>query len=104
MKRRTAKDILKKARELITKHGLAKRTFGNCENGFCLDGALRAAASRPKPTSYGLYWKAVNAVCEALGVDRINSSGMVALWDWNDAPRRTKRQVIALLDKAIASC
>lgn len=111
----TTLSILNRARKLLARRGGwiigASRGFrqrngelallGNRRaNCYCLTGAIAAAAGTRMRDGDGY-----EMACRALGsflTKRRLASPDIALIEWNDAAGRTKEQVVALIDKAIA--
>jgi hypothetical protein len=94
----TALEILTKARELIATpdkwtQGLWKKPDAEC---YCLWGAVyRAAggdATSREPPGFTLAWRLVTK--------QVNGGAIT----YNDLPSTTHADVLALLDRAIASC
>jgi hypothetical protein len=65
---------------------------------FCLLGALTAAARALGADSYTRQ-RAERSIAEAIGADRRNTR---AIAKWNDDPGRSKAEVIALVERALA--
>jgi hypothetical protein len=84
----TDKEILKLAKQRIEKYGWIQGNFGDEQCGFCSAGAfLDIYANGEKVETY---WA------------RLKLQRLVgALLSWNDAPGRTKEEVLAAFDKAI---
>jgi hypothetical protein len=92
----TVKQVLQDALALVRQgwiKGRAKKTrYGRvC---YCASGAINAAT----PLNGGLNYEAHYAVKCAAGINYIQ-----ALYDWNDAPERTKADVISAFETAIAT-
>jgi hypothetical protein len=79
-------EVLVRARNLIDRHGWQQGDMGNANEGYCIEGACRAAGS-----DYG-DWSEVRAPL-----------GIAIPFVWNDEPGRTKEEVLAVLDAAIAA-
>lgn len=75
-----------KAWQVIEKYGWRQDYYGNEQTGYCLIGAIRKAY--PGKMAQQRMFELVKP--------QINNH---VLWIWNDEPRRTKRQVLALLKK-----
>jgi len=88
----TTAQVLRKAKGLIRKHGWVQRVFGNSETGYCVMGAIRRASP-----ALGVGGR--DAFANALPS---HMRGIVGPTAWNDAPRRTKAEVLRAFDKAIA--
>lgn len=99
----TPQDVLIEARRLIAEKGWTQRDFAGlgyddpCSYDnpratcFCADGAIRRAAlSHPDDVRHN----ARDFLEQA--ADTLN------IWDWNDDESRTKDEVLAAFDKAIA--
>lgn len=99
------KRVLQKARALLAKkggwtqqcnaRGKSGRPLGYVSRAatcFCLDGALRRVTHGP--LSKYRYWEVELAVLAVIP----REEDIVV---WNDKPRRTQKQVVALLDRAI---
>ena len=87
----TLYDTLKKAKSLIKKgwiRGQAKK-----DGSYCSIGALYSANEDNYFISYDYLLKAVR---------RINKKKTLGIAGWNDAPQRTKKQVIRAFDVAIS--
>jgi hypothetical protein len=99
--------ILKLARKLLAEKGWTQGEYARDKRQdpvhsdykgavcYCALGALAAAGHKLKAPEH-IGWPRA-ALREAIGVD--NDAGSIP--DWNDAPERTKRQVLAKFDKAI---
>ena len=80
-------DIFMKPSALILKYGWIKHFFGSPEEGFCMLGALRySCKTQPE------YDRKLDRLCLGIRGEWVGT--------WNDAPGRTKRQVLAALRKA----
>lgn len=88
----TVPEVLERAAHIIEQRGWIQKDSENCD-GVCLTHAL-SMATEVSSVRYG----AVTApVCNTLGLPHLGASLMV----WNDAPERTKDEVIkALRDSA----
>lgn len=95
----STKQILKKARALIKKHGWVQEEYGNGSDGFCAAGAIMAAIDSPHGFSTAATEEAYFVLEKAIGRPAKGCGLLV----WNDRVRRTKEQVLAAFDKAIAS-
>ena len=96
-------DVLVKARNLIDREGWHGREFSE-PGGVCAGSAIERATDTPDPLARRCVYDAfiaVNALppVPALHPD-INGVGAIVLW--NDAEGRTKEEVLAAFDKAIA--
>lgn len=84
---KTEADILLKAAELVQTQGLWKKGMTN--HGHCAVTAISATSAGVFP--YYILQACKDAVCEVTGVK----------WDsvpaWNDAPERTKEEVVTML-------
>jgi len=91
--------VLIEARKLIAQgwtQGEYKRVVDGVEC-WCLLGAMDQAAPYYKPRDLALA-----AVFYALGDDDLYLSSSSNLTEWNDAPDRTQKDVLDLIDRAIA--
>ena len=111
MKATTVKEVLIAARWILQHYGWVQGTFylttyglrvpsikalepGDTLKACCLTGALRLVEVEDR--IHGLFDRTY---------DLVRQSAQEARWgvsNWNDTPGRTKEEVIALLDKAIA--
>ena len=104
--------ILRRARRILTppeawcQNANARDAAGNCcDPGdaaaarWCIDGALARAGGNANLDTLATtnHWKAVAVQLKP------RTAGFGSLTIWNDRPRRTQRQVLALLDRAIAA-
>jgi hypothetical protein len=108
----TAKEILIKAREILTPGRWVQGQWCTIKNGaecYCLVGALKEAAGIYS-TDVGLpiAWdafadaeQALERVPEIAAHPHTPHDRLVVIW--NDAPGRTRAEVIAALDTAIAA-
>lgn len=102
--------VLKRAKKLIETKGWTQRVAARDKDGneadpqsrkascFCAMGAVERAALGTKDT---VYTTAFYHAEEALGL-AVPAQYHGSIPDYNDAPRRTKAQVLALFDRAIA--
>lgn len=92
----TTKEVLTEIRDYYKKNpnGWIKGRFTDNEGGFCLDGAITSHMDNGRP------WRVWYPRYEACRV-RLETLIDDSLVAWNDAPERTREEVIALLDKAI---
>ena len=74
-----------KAWEIIERYGWRQKKYGNTRTGFCILGALHRAY--PDNASY-----------QSVKI-RIQQTLDKGIPDWNDAPSRTKAQVVGLLKR-----
>jgi hypothetical protein len=101
----TVLDVLREARRLLAEVGWTQGAMGRDANGtrlylwdegeptpvcYCLAGAISVASGGPRTTAYRDARRAL------LGFLRYG------LAVWNDAPSRTREDVLALLDRVIA--
>lgn len=90
------KTPLREAKALLLKEGWVQHAYSSAW-GFCLAGALRYVAQDDADCAQAL---------EALVSENKFLKGLQPLNEiifWNDDPRRTKEQVIDLIDRALAS-
>lgn len=73
---------------------------GNHEQ-HCTIGAIRMALGWHYPSKNPLYNKSIRRLVAALPEQHRRSSLVYSVMKWNDAPLRTKEEVLELLDKAI---
>lgn len=73
----TADDVLQEARRLITVHGWIRRYVGRADTGYCLIGAIRAAAGGDRR---------LEDAAEGLMLDRIRRQfpDVLSAGQWND--------------------
>jgi len=67
----------------------------------CTIGAIRMALGWHRPSANPLYYKSIRRLVATLPEQHHGSSPVFSVMKWNDAPLRTKEEVLALLDKAI---
>jgi hypothetical protein len=96
------RQILIGAKSLIETNGWCQKKYASKEGGFCMAGAIGKVMSYNK-LSYG-----DKTLCLAIDILRKSievgvKSGYYSIGDYNDAPGRTKAEVLAMFDKAIAS-
>ena len=82
-------ECLKDVRRII-EHGWCQGGY-HIDNDYCLVGAIQAASKNNLIT----WGDVTNLVCEKVG----HHPG--AIPEWNDAPERTKEDVLVLLDELI---
>lgn len=90
----TVKDTLNRAADLIEKYGHIKGQLGNVKIGMCAHGALFAAAGGGEN-----FYEVNVALGKHLGLRGIGYRG-VDYFDipaWNNAPERTKEEVITAM-------
>ena len=94
-------EVLVKARNLLDRDGWTQGRFGDVGGPYCARGALVVAAGAPRPATVppSRHCGALNSAYHLLqlivGVETIGA-------DWNDTPGRTKEEVLAAFDAAIA--
>lgn len=73
----TVAEVLREARRLITAHGWIRRYVGNAETGYCLIGAIRAAAGGNRK---------LEDAAEGAVLDRIRAQfpDAISIGAWND--------------------
>lgn len=81
------RDVLRNAAKLIEKHGWVQGCFGDKRLGYCAAGAINHVA--PSGAAAGLAKDKLR---------QLAPDGLITLW--NDAPGRTKDEVVAALRKA----
>lgn len=96
----TVHETLILAREFVSQgwtqgHAVIRRSN---QMGVCILGALTLATPPGKKWTDTLYFPAAMELTRLLG-----GQGNFHLIKWNDAPERTKEEVLALLDEAIAA-
>jgi hypothetical protein len=79
----SVQDTLDRTADLIEETGWIQDQFGSENLGYCLAGALRRVA----PASE--YYDARDEIHKRIGTEHVTI--------WNDAPERTKEDVIAML-------
>lgn len=96
----TTKEILVKAKGLIEKHGWTQDKYHAPTGEFCSLGAIRYAIwdCLDRSSTDDVYYKAKTAFLRA------TDSGYSSDVAFNDAEGRTKDEVLAVFDKAIAAC
>ena len=85
--------VLRKAKGLLEKRGLAKGTYENYRGALCMLAACGVA-------EYGRPGDPSSDVISLL--KQATNPKAVYLHTWNDAKSRTKKQVLAAFDRAIA--
>lgn len=93
------KQILTRARELITTHGWIQNSYGNETKGFCLFGAVDAAAYELRETKGEPLQVSITEIMMKL---RSVSGHKTNAISWNDAPDRTKEEVLTLIDEVLS--
>jgi hypothetical protein len=83
----TPSQVLRKAAEVIEEFGWIQGEYGGADEGYCVDGAIQCAA-------HGAYDR---FLARSLLCGYLRASWLPL---WNDAPERTKDQVIAALRAA----
>jgi hypothetical protein len=99
----TTTTVLKKAKALIQKYGWIQKSNGDQKHGFCASGAIsnvingcdceKNGCNGNKPC---IYVRTENALSRAMKYKPITI--------YNDAPGRTKEQVLGRFDRAIKLC
>ena len=89
--------ILTKAKEEIEKYGWIQNAHGDRRRGYCVIGALEAAD--PDWVDYDKHARALFSGVIPSGVTEDKESRILV---WNDKPGRTKEDVLAAFDTAIA--
>lgn len=85
------RQLLTGARNAILKHGWVQHKAGSLGEGFCLVGAIVAVSSK-RSTVYG------NGADVYRFLSKFTDGSPV---HWNDAPGRTREEVLELLETAI---
>lgn len=84
----TPQDVLLQARDIIIKHGWVQDYLGGPHDGYCISGALLAVLGCDR----------------ALRTEAREAVEFVLDWEnivcYNDAPGRTKKEILGLLEKA----
>ncbi len=89
----SASTLLLKAADVIERQGWCQNYIGTYHGQVCLEGALNVAAGRdPKRDLVGVVGVAAHRIRRAVGK---------CAYHWNDAPGRTKDEVVAKL-RAVA--
>ena len=86
-------EVILKAANLIQRHGLAKRARRSAD-GFCVHGALSAAETGDAEGFGDLEVEAAKRIHKHLFPRRPFPGGIA---EWNNAPERTKKEVVAVL-------
>lgn len=96
-------EILETARNAIRTYGWVQGYYGRKEEGFCLNGALRYAATGEAFTPPGFGTRERDSYKEAGAIlwELIKPSGKISMTHWNDAAFRTKTEVLDILERAI---
>jgi hypothetical protein len=89
----TVKDTLNRAADLIEKYGHIKGQLGDRKMGMCANGAIFAAVGG----SSEIWNDATNALGKHLGLSGYVRYDIPA---WNNAPERTKEEVITAMRDA----
>ena len=95
--------ILRRMRELLGKRGgWIQGAYHNDEGGSCLLGAGSQAASEVlgKHVTGGQF--GVDLAPKISLTEAAKKRGFSGLWQFNDSPKRKKKEVLALLDDKIA--
>lgn len=79
--------VLERAKLILNEYGWCQGTYGDDSVGYCIMGATSEACPR------GIPWSSIVDTLQGLVTCRLSA--------WNDAPGRTKEEVIDLLDSAI---
>ena len=91
-----AATVLSAAANLIDKHGWIQHEFGNVDCGYCLTGAIDAAAYDLNAGSFAIEdAEAILEDAEAILIADLNDPVLVS---WNDDPHRTRADVVGLLN------
>lgn len=100
MSKLTTHEVLVGARNYLEEHGWVQATMTDGER-VCVLGAIKAASGRvARPWHCGLF-PHVQVLIQAL-TGKVGAVSSDPLTRWNDAPGRTKEEVLDLFDKAIA--
>ena|SRR5690606_11551681 len=91
----SAIDVLRRSRELIEEFGWIQGNYGSKEVGFCSAGAICECEGEGFPEP------AVEDACDAFD-DAVDGDGYYGTVSFNDAPGRTKEEVLKMFDQAIA--
>lgn len=108
MKEITEIDILRTAKNYIEQYGWIQGESGNKESGFCSLGAADRAGidifSEKQGTddlfSWVLPWGVMEKAANCLD-DEARNRGAISIVRYNDAPGRTKQDIIAVFNMAI---
>lgn len=98
---KTSKELLVAARSLIANVGWCQNDYKKHDiwfdvTGYCSIGAL--VYGNDSKSSSNLYELAEARLMQAIGLTETTTRDLIG---WNDAPERTKEEVIAAFDKAI---
>lgn len=92
-------EVLEKAADRLDYEGHCKGRYRGLHGGYCTAGAIAAATGLVAHTSVLAKHPAISAVATALGAK--SDPKQIAIW--NDAPERTKDEVVAMLRAVAAS-
>jgi hypothetical protein len=96
----TPLDVLRGGLENIRTYGWTQHEFGDINDGFCINGAVNYAGTgdsvwvRLEHPNFKVLQSAKHALRNVFDI--------LFLAEWNDEPGRTKEEVIALFEQAIA--
>lgn len=103
---------LRRTETVIATYGWRKDGFGDCDNGFCLLGALRHAVLGRHVKKKGsvvftdaqwdVFIGAVQALHQVM-VEHYPADAKKSVAMWNDMTVRDEKEVLSLLRRAIAS-
>lgn len=95
----TTVEVLRAARELLVTKGWGQKFFENKKTGcFCVIGALNEVSGGHSHVTRGPSYAAGLTLARAVGL-----SDRSRLLTWNDSWARTKDEVLAAFDRAIAA-
>jgi hypothetical protein len=92
-------ELLKAAKVVLNDYGWIQGDTGNRHVGFCALGAVREAATGQ---DFGIAAMILRPNAYDALVDASRSEALVPVSTFNDTPGRTKDEVLALFDRAIA--
>lgn len=97
----TTKEILQKARALVEAGWMQGASFDAKSGCYCASGAICAAANLSE-----IVFICENRTCTEARSKFATSNKLagIGIVPWNDAPGRTKDEVLAAFDKAIEAC
>lgn len=89
-------NILNEMKRILDEYGWIQGSHGNCETGFCLDGAILEVV--PGHARNDIEYELAKTICE---ITPMNIMGVTAIWRYNDDHAQTKSDVVYVINRTI---
>lgn len=91
--------VIMEAKRILIEDGWIQGSYHTL-NGYCVVGAIGEAVGNLRVTEGNAFFDVTEKIMASIPKPQNPSKPSTSLVAWNDAKTRTKKQVIALLDKA----